>query len=184
VVDKNLESLDGVRSVDDVRERASTAVLAAHLLRAVHAHHVTLNALADRKANFLLGATFISLSIMLTTDLREMTVTISLVTILSLIVAAFAVLSVIPHYKVKNDGLRENLFFFGSFAEREFDDFFDDVEDILQSEQKIRECFAHDIHTIGRILLKKKYFYLSWAYRVFLLELMITPISLLVEGGG
>lgn len=155
---------------------------AIHLLRTIHSHNVELSSVADRKANFLLGATFISLSIVMSTGVKDMPFTLTILLVFSMLVAILAVLAIVPKYRISKDIPHHHcLFFFGSFAQRSFDDFYEDVDKVIRSEDLTHEALCRDIYGIGKVLMEKKFFYLSLSYRVFLIALIIIPCAMFME---
>lgn len=175
-------STQEVDSSGDHKNKPPITPQAIHLLRTIHMHNVVLSSVADRKANFLLGATFVSLSIVMSTGVKDMQITLAVMLGFSILVASLAVLAIVPKYKLSHGiSHHECLFFFGSFAERNFEDFYNDVDEVIRSEDKVHKALCRDMYGIGKVLMEKKYFYLSWSYRVFIVALLVIPLTLLLE---
>ena len=173
---------------DDTQGEASKdshSQYAIMLLRNIHMHNVMLSDLADRKANFMLAATTVSLSIIISTDVSDMRISFAVICVFALAVAILAVLTILPRYSKKTvptpNSDDENLFFFGSFGNKDFQSFYKDVDPILRSTEEVHKALCKDIYGIGTVLQKKKYFYLGWSYRIFAVGLCIIPLVVVIE---
>ena len=158
----------------------STAI---YLLRTVQQHHVQLSVMADQKANFLLAASFVTLSILIgygaTHRITASLISIGLFTITASI---FAILTIMPSYKLNDRrNIQTNPLFFGDFAQESVENYLNRMTPVLESDAKIFELMLRDIHSMGKVLLKKKYRYLSWSYRIFLVGLVVSPLIWIVE---
>ena len=81
-------------------------------------------------------------------------------------------MAVLPSTKVppKPDG-PANLLFFGSFSQLSEEEFVARLLKTVEDHHSVFEAFAHDIYQNGRVLARKKYRLLSYAYRVLVLGL-------------
>jgi hypothetical protein len=158
---------------------------AIYLLRTVQQHHVQLVGLADRKANFLLGASFIVLSLLAgrlaagQPSWAELAFGgfVSIAAFFSVLVLAPAV----SGSKSSRSSLPSNSFFFGYFGRTDFETFKQEATRTLQSDESVYDAMLIDIYCIGRVLLGTKYRYLRWSYGAFLAGLVVTPIVATIE---
>ena len=143
--------------------------------------------MADQKANFLLAASFVTLSILIgygTTN--KITISLLSVAVFTVLASIFAILTIMPSYKLASMTKAEaiatrNPLFFGDFAQESVEKYVNRMTPILDSDAKIYELMLRDIHGMGKVLLQKKYRYLSWSYRIFLAGLIVSPLIWVVE---
>lgn len=144
--------------------------------------------MADQKANFLLAASFVTLSILIGYGTKHQ-VTGSLLSVGFFTVSASicAILAIMPRYR--SDGhsrgsaamMPVNPLFFGDFAGEDLDTYLATIKPILDSDMAIYEAMIRDIHALGKVLLEKKFRYLSWSYRIFLGGLFVSPLLWIIE---
>jgi hypothetical protein len=157
---------------------------AIHLIRTTQQIQVQLSAMADAKASILMGATFVVFTITLNQTSKgyvapEMLVLASF----ALASAALAVMAVLPAYKPK-PGAPLNLLFFGSFTQLEQDDYIDKLVEHMADEEDVYRTMARDIYQNGAVLARKKYRFLSLAYRTFLAGLALTVLTFAADRLG
>lgn len=132
--------------------------------------------MADQKASILIGATFVVFSLAVTRLLGN---ELSWST-LSLAATAFtsslcAVLAVLPSLgQPPKDPEAFNALFFGHFAALETEEWIDQLLDELEDDEALFRAMLKDIHQNGQVLYRRKYRFLSYAYRIFLGGLAIT----------
>jgi hypothetical protein len=157
---------------------------AVHLVRTVQQIHVQLSAMADQKASILMGATFVIFTITIG-QARGGHAPLPLLILgaAAFFSAVFAVLAIIPavHYSATN---AENLLFFGSFTGLEEEEFTDRMLDRLASDERIYRTMLHDLYQNGKVLERKKYRLLGYAYRIFLAGLTASFVAFLSEYVG
>lgn len=149
-------------------------------LRTVQQHHVNLSAMADQKASLLIGASFVVLTILFS-QIESGEVSIPLLTlgIPTIIACVLAVLAVSPAIKSTNSRQKSmplslNILFFGHFAQMEEEAFQKELRVIMSSPEEVYRAMIKDIYQMGKVLHEKKYRYLGYSYRVFLLGLIVT----------
>lgn len=149
-------------------------------LRTVQQHHVNLSAMADQKASLLIGASFVVLTILFS-QLERGEVSIPLLTLgvptiiacgLSVLAVSPAITSTRPRQNPMARSL--NILFFGHFAQMDEETFQREVRAIMSSPEEVYRAMIKDIYQMGKILHQKKYRYLGYSYRVFLLGLVVT----------
>ncbi|WP_417608335.1 Pycsar system effector family protein [Parasphingorhabdus sp.] len=155
---------------------------AVYALRTTQQHHVQLSMMADHKANMLIGATFIVFTLAIG---QSQTGSLSL-PLLILAVAAFAsaglaAIAVMPAFTPRKGG-PTNMLFFGGFAALSEEEFIDRLlSEEFQTQESVYRAMLRDIYQMGTILHRKKYRFLGWAYRVFLIGLTLTFIIYFYE---
>ena len=92
--------------------------------------------------------------------------------------ALLAVMAVLPSTKVppRPNG-PANLLFFGSFSQLEEDEFVALMLKTVEDHHSVFEAFAHDIYQNGRVLARKKYRLLGYAYRVLVVGMVCSFIA-------
>jgi hypothetical protein len=48
--------------------------------------------------------------------------------------------------------------------------------DVLQDQERVHKAIAKDLYTLGKVLQERQYRYLSYAYRTFLVTLVLGVI--------
>ncbi len=147
---------------------------AIHLMRTTQQMQLQLSQMADQKASILMGATFVSFTISIG-QLASGRVSPALI-----ILATFALLAVVlsmmvvmPQIGVAgNRKLEGNLLFFGEFARMSEADFKVSLTQQLMSDDLVYAAIARDIYQNGQVLAFRKYRYLTFAYRTFLVGLI------------
>ncbi|MEP2236529.1 MAG: Pycsar system effector family protein [Alteripontixanthobacter sp.] len=160
---------------------------AIHLVRTVQNNTLALSQMADQKASILMGATFlvfsISVSRSLAGDLPWSLALLAGFAFASSLCAVMAVLPAIGKPKGPAPGTvqRPNPLFFGSFANRDEDEWRDEVLELLKGDEEVFSTMLHDIYQNGMVLQHKKYRYLTLAYRIFIIGLVLTMIAFIIE---
>jgi len=155
---------------------------AVYALRTTQQHHVQLSMMADHKANMLIGATFIVFTLAIgQSKTGDLSIPLLILAIAAFASAGLAAIAVMPAFTPRKDGPTNMLFFggFSSLSEEEF------VERLLseefQTQESVYRAMLRDIYQMGSILGRKKYRFLGWAYRVFLIGLTLTFITYVYE---
>jgi hypothetical protein len=145
---------------------------AVHLVRTTQLAHVQLSAMADQKASILMGATFVIFTLSIG-QLRGAPAPLPLMILgaAAFFSAVFAVLAVIPAIRAPKDK-EPNLLFFGAFADIPEEEYVERLTARLRSDDSLYRMMARDIHQNGRLLARKKYRLLGYAYRIFLAGLV------------
>ena len=159
------------------------SVQAIHLVRTTQQVNVTMSQMADAKASILMGATFVVFTISVGQASKGAFPYALLVLALSAFLSAFcAVMAVMPSFRPpRGDPGRENILFFGVFAQGSEEEYADRVLAELHSDETVFRTILRDVYQNGVVLHRKKYRYLGYAYRIFLTGLTLTLITFLVE---
>lgn len=194
---KRLEKLS--RSAPSSAEQAPFAELEPQLpvrgaqtyFRAVYRNHINLSAIADNKANIMISVNSILISVLITflsyRNIAETQPAVLLPVVIFLVTGMasliFAVLSARP--KVTNvnaeleDKPRRGLAFFGNFVHLSPDLFAEAVDDMFRSSSQLYGNMVDDLYYLGKVL-DKKYRYLSIAYNIFMVGLIVTVLLFLI----
>lgn len=157
-----------------------------HLIRTAQANTLTLSQMADQKAQILMGASFVVLSIVVTeagTDaLSWSTLCLAATAFLSSI---FAVIAILPRSGPDSiDPAQANPLFFGHFALMDEAEWTTGVLGRLTDDDALYRMMLHDLYQNGVVLRRRKYRFLAYAYRVFLAGLALTLLAYLIEAGA
>ena len=143
-----------------------------HVIRTAQQIHVSLSQMADQKANMLLAATFVIFTIALG-QARDMAEPLPLLILggAAFFSAIVAVLAVLPAASYRNAG-GINLLFFGSFSQLGEEEYVERVVETIGDEEAAFRLMLRDLYQNGRVLERKKYRLLGYAYRIFLAGLV------------
>ena len=154
---------------------------AIHLVRTAQQINVSLSQMADQKASILMGATFVVFTISVGQASKQgLNIAIMMLALFSFISAMLAVYAILPSVSPKPSA-NPNILFFGAFTQMKEDDFIDEVLTRLHSDDTVYRTMLRDIYQNGQVLQRKKYKYLGYAYRAFMLGLLVTCVTLVVE---
>ncbi len=158
------------------------AVDVIQALRTTQQHHVQLSLMADHKANMLIGATFIVFTLAIgQSQTGEMSIPLMILAVAAFASAGLAAIAVMPAFTPHKGG-PTNLLFFGGFSSLSEEEF---IEHLLSKEFETQEtvyrAMLRDIYQMGIVLGRKKYRFLGWAYRVFLIGLTLTFVTYIYE---
>lgn len=147
---------------------------AIHLIRTCQAHHVTLSAMADQKANIIIGVN----SVIFALVVREAAQNPALLVLAasSGLAAVLCMLAVLPSIgrPPRGPAPPPNLLFFAGFTRLSEAEWIDWLERTNADDHAIQMAMARDIYQLGQVLAQKKYKYLGWGYRVFIGGLVAT----------
>lgn len=159
---------------------------AVHLVRTTQQINLSLSQMADSKASMLMGATFVVFTIAVgQAKGGAMPVSLGILALFAFISAICAMFTVLPSISGPraaklNDGVPNKLFF-GFFTHMDEEEWTLSILDDLRTDEAIFRTMLHDIYQNGQILQRKKYRYLSIAYRSFMLGLCLTAVAFGVE---
>ena len=150
---------------------------AVHLMRTVQQAHFQLSAMADQKANLLMAATFVIFTIVIG-QAKDAAIPLPMLIMggAAFLAALCTILSVDPSVKRKGKG-KINLLFFGGFADLEEEEYVARMHEILRRDRDIFDNMARNIYQNGKVLARKKYRWLTYAYRIFLAGLVASALA-------
>lgn len=172
---------DGVRTRGEHASASPTeprqfSANAIHLLRTAQTNTLTLSQMADQKASILIGATFVVFSLAVTrllgSELNWSTLCLATTAFFSSLCAVIAVLPAMG--KVPRDPSVFNPLFFGHFTSLSTEEWSDELLEKLKSDEDLFRAMLKDIHQNGQVLQRRKYRFLTYAYRIFLGGLALT----------
>ncbi|MGE3690499.1 MAG: Pycsar system effector family protein [Novosphingobium sp.] len=166
------------------REVPGPAVNAIHFVRTLQQITLNYSQMADHKASLLMGANFIVFTIAVG-QVRKGGLPVSL-TVLALFAfasAVCAILAVVPSIgRPRNGQIPDaNKLFFGHFAHQREEDWIESMMPHLRADSDMYRVMLRDIYQNGRVLQRKKYRFLSIAYRIFLVGLCLTVVAFTME---
>lgn len=159
---------------------------AVHLVRTSQQITMQLSQMADQKASILMGATFVVFTLAIgqaRSGGGALAMPLTILATFSFLSALLAVSAVLPRVGkappvVYRDGKdHSNILFFGRFAQMEEDEFIDAVKARLWSEEDLYETMLRDTYQNGIVLARRKYRYLAYAYRLFVVGLTLTFLA-------
>lgn len=156
---------------------------AIHLVRTTMQVNLTLSQMADQKASILMGATFVVFTISVGQASRgDFPLALMVLAISSFLSALCAVAAILPSIRppAALPG-SENMLFFGVFTQFGEDEFADRIVGQLGHDEAVFRAMLRDIYQNGQVLQRKKYRFLGYAYRIFLVGLTVTLITFLIE---
>ena len=153
-----------------------------HMLRTVQLHHVQLGIMVDQKANIMIGATLVLLTLLLGQMVNSGLELWSLVLMLFILAAAVcALLAAMPTVKsVDPQSEQFNPLFFGHFAALQQERYVRHMEQLIANDGQIYRAMVINIYQIGQVLYYKKYRYLSWSYKLFLVGAVLALLSFII----
>jgi len=158
----------------------------AHLdlmIRQTRIHHMTLSISADTKANMLM----IAASVVLSLAAREMSGTMRwhsvILTVGSLASVCMAIFAAMPKFplSLKKPPASRNLLFFNTFTSLSYEQFLHEMEEVMSSPAKTYEMQLREIYEQGVYLKKAKYRFVQAGYSLFLLTLFSSAVAWIVE---
>jgi hypothetical protein len=159
---------------------------AIHLVRTNQQMQLQLSQMADQKASMLMGATFLVFTLAVG-QLRAgggMMLPIGILAASAFLSALFAILTVLPkvtHLEASAIGPDANLLFFGIFTSLPEEEFIDRVLDRMASDEMTYRTMLRDTYQAGLVLQRKKYRFLGYAYRTFLIGMVLTALTAVAE---
>lgn len=155
---------------------------AVHLVRTVQNNTLMLSNMADNKASILMGATFVVFSIAVSRSLSgEVPWSLAVLALFAFLSSLFAVLAVLPSIRKPKGPIVPNILFFGHFADMDEEQWMGEVLTRLEQDETAYRTMLHDIYQNGQVLHRRKYRYLAFAYHIFVVGLLATLVTFVVE---
>jgi len=163
---------------------AAFSVNAIHTLRTMQLSTLALSQMADQKASMLMGASFVVFSIAVGRSLGGAIpwslAILAFFAFLSALCAAIAVMPSIGGPPAGAAGNRNRLFF-GHFWDRDEEEWTREVLGELHADERLFRMMLHDVYQNGQVLRRRKYRYLVYAYRTFIVGLLATLAAFALE---
>lgn len=159
---------------------------AIYLVRTSVQANLALSQMADQKASILLGATFVVFTLVVSQSGHgPVALPLVILACFAFLSAICAVAVVMPTVKTSaRPGEGQNILFFGVFSQLSEEEFTDRVLGELGGEERLFRLMLRDVYQNGQVLQRKKYRFLSYAYRLFLIGMTLTLIAFLFEHAG
>lgn len=155
---------------------------AIHLLRTTQIQTLQLSQMADQKASILMGASFLVFSICVSRAFAgHLPISLAVLAGFAFLSSLCAVVAVLPSVSRNKGPVGANRLFFGHFTARDEAEWTDDVLEQLQTDETVFRTMLHDIYQNGQVLQRKKYRFMGYAYRIFVVGLVATLVSFVVE---
>lgn len=163
---------------------------AVHLLRTSQLLTMQLSQMADQKASILMGATFVVFTLavgQVRVGSGALAIPLAILATFAFLSAMLAVSAVLPRIGRKPSPTapagedNSNILFFGRFAQMAEEEFIATVKSRLHTEDDIYEMMLRDTYQNGVILARRKYRFLGYAYRLFVVGLTVTFLAFAVE---
>ncbi|MBI1402958.1 MAG: hypothetical protein GC147_07080 [Porphyrobacter sp.] len=154
-----------------------------HLIRTAQVNTLTLSRMADQKAQILMGASFVVLSLVITAaNTHAIDWSMLCLAVTAFLSSICAVVAILPKPGPPAlDRSRYNHLFFGHFALSDEASWTEDMLTGLQDEETLYRMMLRDLYQNGVVLRRRKYRFLYWAYRIFLAGLALTLLVYLLE---
>jgi len=161
--------------------------------RSNYRNHINLSAIADNKANIMIGINAILISVLITflsyRNIGENQPKVLLPIIIfmtsGLASLIFAVLSVRPKVTKLNEETtpiteaKKNITFFGNFINLPVEKYEEAMDEVFSNSNLLYGNMVRDLYYLGKVL-DKKYRYLSISYNIFMIGLVATVVSFLI----
>lgn len=155
---------------------------AIHLVRTTQQQTLQLSQMADQKASILMGASFLVFSIAVSRAFAGyLPVSLAILACFAFLSSLCAVVAVLPSVSPRKGPQSANRLFFGHFAGREEAEWTADVLEQLKDDETVFRTMLHDIYQNGQVLQRKKYRFMGYAYRLFVVGLVVTLLSFAAE---
>ena len=154
-----------------------------NLLRVTRQNNLSLSMMADHKANIVIGASFIILSI-LVTQLGTGRLSLAMLSlgVFTALAAAFALMAVIPSNRAAPKGHAfYNPLFYNSSATMSEEEYLAEMKQIFSSNDDVYDVMLRELYQSGVILHKRKFRNLQISYTLFFLGLVVTLMIALYE---
>lgn len=149
---------------------------AIHLMRTAQLNGLTQARMADQKASILLGATFLVFSLSISRVLAgNVPVALSVLACFAFASSLCAVMAVLPSVEpARAKGQTRNLLFFGHYSDLSEQEWIEELLDTLETDESVYRTMAHDMYQNGQVLRHRKFRFLTLAYRLFIVGLVVT----------
>lgn len=157
---------------------------AYHMVRTALQANLTLSQMADQKASILMGATFVVFTLSVgQAGKGPVPHALLVLGAAALVSALLAIAALMPSVAAPKGEVAEtdNVLFFGVYARLTEEQFAARVMPLLTSDEAIYRAMLRDMHQNGLVLARKKYRLLGYAYRSFLIGLLLTLVVFVAE---
>jgi hypothetical protein len=158
------------------------------MFRTSYRTHVDLSALADNKANIMIGINGIIMSVLIASispkiDANLWLIVPTTILLIGLLISLiFAILAARPRVTEEQYTLediqedRANILFFGNFVHLSSDEYVEGMKTLMQDTDRLYTNMIRDIHGLGTVL-RRKFELLRTSYTVFMWSLAIGVLA-------
>lgn len=158
------------------------------LMKNTKEYHMHLTTLSDQKANIVIAASSIIISVGISQIRNFEGLLLTALTILMVGASTallFAILSVTPLFNKQTSKMTPyskgfNPFFFGHFTDLSLDEYTEYMMKIMKDEDAMYTEMIKDLYQMGLVLRLRKYKFLGWSYRIFFLGILGGLITAIV----
>jgi len=160
---------------------------AVSVMQNTKAYHMHLTVLSDQKANIVIAASSIIISVFFSQLSRFdglLLYALLIITVFTTCALLFAILSVSPvmnkaQTKMDPSSPKFNPLFFGHYSDIDIETYTKHMTDILKDQDKLYEAMILDLYQMGVVLKDQKFKYLNWSYRLFFIGILLGLIMFL-----
>jgi hypothetical protein len=183
---EDLPQAEPVKALPSMPSPTGFSNHAIHLVRTTQQINMMLSQMADAKASILMGATFLVFTIAVGQARGgDLPWSLGVLALFAFVSAMCAVVAVLPSVsgpdQAKIGDAKPNILFFGHFTHMDEAEWTDSVLDDLCADETVFRAMLHDIYQNGQVLQRKKYKYLAYAYKSFMIGLTLTAITFAME---
>jgi len=161
---------------------------AVAVMQNTKAYHMHLTVLSDQKANIVIAAS----SIIITVSLSQLgrldgmlLYTLMVVALFITFALLFAILSVAPVFdktvnKMSVDTKGFNPLFFGHFTDVSFEEFSNSLKESLRDADDMYDAMILDLYQMGNVLKQRKFKYLNISYKIFFAGILVGLIMFII----
>ncbi len=177
-----MDTIDSSQALKHIKHHPSID----YMIRTTQQHHVHLSEMADRKANIIIAANSILISLVISTvDLSRPVWGLLSLCFFCMLALIWAILTVAPHFfPTKRDiplNQPKNLLFFAAFTDYDFSDYLEKMADIMSSTEKLYEAQLLDIYQLGTVLKCKKYKFIKISYILFFTGIIVSLLLFVIQ---
>jgi hypothetical protein len=154
-----------------------------NMLRTAQQHHVQLSSMADQKASILIGVNSVVFALVVR-DPSVMSLPMLVLAGVSSLAALLCMLAVVPMFggrRVAHTQLEPNFLFFGVFTDWSEEEFQQRMHDMMADDEAMRRAMIRDMYQLGLVLRHKKYRFLGYGYRVFMVGLAASFLAFVAQ---
>ena len=156
---------------------------AIHMLRTMQLSTLALSQMADQKASILMGASFVVFSLAVGRSLAgDVPWPLAVLALFAFLSSLCAAISVMPSVgQPKRSAAPPNRLFFGHFHALDEEEWTRSVLADIASDEGVFRLMLHDAYQNGQVLQRRKYRFLGYAYRLFVVGLVTTLAAFVIE---
>jgi hypothetical protein len=171
------------------------------MFRSIYRNHISLSAIADRKANMMISINTIVMSVIISfvgsgfiisanTQFQhyKFAIPIGILLLTCLISVVFSIMSARPNVTNKDASMekirekKSSLLFFGNFTSLKLETFVEELNNLMKAKDLLYDNMSIDIYHLG-VVLKRKYQLLRVSYTIFMIGFILCVLSFMIVMG-